>query len=63
MSQGKAKPDVVEKVGHEATEDLIAQLAKRHRISTAIVAEIVRKLGSAERSAIEREIQRGKSRR
>lgn len=46
-----------------ATEETIAYLAKRHRVSAAIVREIARKLGSAERGAIEREIERGKSRR
>jgi len=44
-------------------EETIAYLAKRHRVSTAIVREIARKLGSSERGAIEREIERGKSRR
>ncbi|MCR0982854.1 hypothetical protein [Roseomonas populi] len=48
----------------EALEETIAYLAKRHRVSQAIVREIARKLGSSpERSAIEREIARGKSRR
>lgn len=44
-------------------EETIAYLAKRHRVSAAIVREIARKLGSSERGAIEREIERGKSRR
>lgn len=47
----------------EATEDEIAYLAKRHRISPAIVREVVRRIGSAERSAVEREIKRGMMRR
>jgi hypothetical protein len=47
----------------EATEDEIAYLAKRHRISPAIVREIVKRIGSAERSAVEREIKRGMMRR
>lgn len=47
----------------EATEDEIAYLAKRHRISPAIVREVVKRIGSAERSAVEREIKRGMMRR
>lgn len=44
-------------------DDDIASLAKRHRVSPGVVREIVRRLGSAERSAVEREIVKGKSRR
>ncbi|NMJ40201.1 hypothetical protein GWK16_03035 [Roseomonas sp. JC162] len=44
-------------------EDEIAYLAKRHRISPAIVREIVRRSGATERSSIEREIAKGKARR
>lgn len=44
-------------------EDEIAYLAKRHRVSPAIVREIIRRSGATERSAIEREIQKGKARR
>jgi len=47
----------------DGLEETIAYLAKRHRVSVAIVREIARKLGSSERGAIEREIERGKSRR
>ena len=45
------------------SEDEIAYLAKRHRISPAIVREIIRRSGATERAAIEREIQKGKARR
>ena len=38
-------------------------LAKRNRVSPAIVREIIRRSGATERSAIEREIQKGKARR
>lgn len=41
----------------------VAYLARRHRVSPAIVREIIRRLGSAERTAIEREIAKGKARR
>ncbi len=44
-------------------ETEIAYLAKRHRISPAIVREIIRRSGATERSQIEREIAKGKARR
>jgi hypothetical protein len=44
-------------------EDDIAYLAKRHRVSPAIVREIIRRSGATERSSIEREIAKGKARR
>jgi hypothetical protein len=49
----------------EATriDDEVAYLAKRHRISPAIVREIIRRIGSVERSAVEREIRKGLARR
>lgn len=56
----KAKPavDLTPEVEAE-----IAYLAKRHRVSPAIVREIISRLGSAERSAVERDIRKGLSRR
>ena len=44
-------------------DETIAYLAKRHKVSQAIVREIARNLGSTDRGAIERDIGRGKSRR
>jgi hypothetical protein len=44
-------------------EDEVAYLAKRHRISPAIVREIIRRIGSSERTAVEREIRKGMMRR
>jgi len=44
-------------------DDEIAYLSKRHRVSPAIVREIVRRSGAIERGAIEREIEKGKARR
>jgi len=44
-------------------EDDIAYLAKRHRVSPAIVREIIRRSGATERASIEREIAKGKARR
>lgn len=47
----------------EKGEEEVAYLAKRHRVSPAIVREIIRRVGSSERTAVEREIQKGKARR
>lgn len=41
----------------------IAALAKRHRVSPAIIREIIRRSGSSEKSSIERELQKSKARR
>lgn len=46
-----------------ALEEEIAYLSKRHRVSAAIVREIIRRTGATERSAIEREIRKGLARR
>lgn len=63
MSQSPAKADTAAAIDPARIEEEIAYLAKRHRVSPAIVREIIRKLGSAERSAVEREIKRGQMRR
>jgi hypothetical protein len=63
MAQSKAKAESADSTAAIKTEEEAAYLAKRHRISPAIVREIMRQIGSSERSAIEREIQRGKARR
>lgn len=44
-------------------DDEVAYIAKRHRISPAIVREIIRRIGSSERTAVEREIRKGMMRR
>ncbi len=44
-------------------ETEVAYLAKRHRVSPAIVREIIRRTGSHERTSVEREIEKGKARR
>jgi hypothetical protein len=54
---GAAAPAVV------ADEEEVAYLAKRHRVSPAVVREAIRRVGSAERAAVEREIASGKARR
>ncbi|MCB4824717.1 hypothetical protein [Roseicella aerolata] len=63
MAYSPAKADTQPPVDAARIEEEIAYLAKRHRISPAIVREIIRRLGSAERSAVEREIRKGQSRR
>jgi len=60
------QPDLTETAAEKAAsslEDEITYLAKRHRVSPAIVREIVRRSGATERGAIEREIEKGKARR
>jgi hypothetical protein len=47
----------------KADEEEVAYLAKRHRVSPAVVREIIRRAGTSERAAVEREIQKGKARR
>ncbi len=44
-------------------DEEVRSLAKRHRISPAIIREIIRRSGATERSMIEREIAKGKARR
>lgn len=44
-------------------ETEILYLAKRHRVSPAIVREIIRRSGNSERGSVEREIEKGKARR
>ena len=41
----------------------VEYLARRHRLSPAIIREIIRRIGSSERSAVEREIRKGLARR
>lgn len=52
----------VSKPAVESDED-VAVIAKRHKISPAIVREIMRRSGATDRGAIEREIVKGKARR
>ncbi len=63
MAQSKAKAGNTVPNAAVGVEDEIAYLAKRHRVSPAIVREIMRRAGSTERGAVEREIQKGKARR
>lgn len=62
MALPDAADAAAQKPAH-SIEDDIAYLAKRHRVSPAIVREIIRRSGATERSSIEREIEKGKARR
>ena len=64
MAQTKSGPTApADPAEAERIEEEVAYLAKRHRISPAIVREIMRRIGSSERSAVEREIRKGMARR
>jgi hypothetical protein len=63
VAQSKAKAESADPTTAIKVEEEVAYLAKRHRVSPAIVREIIRRAGSAERAAIEREIQKGRARR
>ena len=56
---GPAAPAAPAAVGEEE----IAAIAKRHRVSPAIVREVMRRTGATERAVIEREIEKSKARR
>ena len=62
MTENQAKPAKAA-AAPVMDEDEIAYLAKRHRVSPAIVREIMRRTGSTERAAVERDIAKGKARR
>ncbi len=61
MTQTQTKADSA--IAAAKVEEEIAYLAKRYRVTPAIVREIIRRAGSSERGAVEREIQKGKARR
>ena len=63
MAQSTSKTEPADPTAAAKLEEEVAYLAKRHRVSPAIVREIIRRVGSSERTAVEREIQRGKARR
>lgn len=63
MSTNSVKPAASAPATEAETEAEIAYLSKRHRISPAIVREIIRRLGHSERAAVEREIRKGQARR
>ena len=63
VAQNPAKADPNQPIDPAQMEEEVAYLAKRHRVTPAIIREIIRRSGASERSAIEREIQKGKARR
>jgi hypothetical protein len=63
VAQSPVKAETAPTLDPAQLEEEVAYLAKRHRVTPAIVREIIRRSGSSERSAIEREIQKGKARR
>lgn len=63
MAQSKIKAESADPIAAAKIEEEVAYLAKRHRVSAAVVREIIRRAGSSERAAVEREIERGKARR
>ena len=63
MPATKSKTAPVDPAEAARVEEEIVYLAKRHRVSPAIVREIIRRVGSTERGPIEREIGKGKARR
>ena len=63
MSTNPVNPDATAQTAATDAEAEVAYLSKRHRVSPAIVREIIRRIGTFERSAIEREIRKGMARR
>jgi hypothetical protein len=63
VAQSQAKAESTSPIDPIKMEEEVAYLAKRHRVTPAIVREIIKRSGSSERAAIEREIQKGKARR
>jgi hypothetical protein len=63
MSQTGTSVESIDLTETAKAAEEIAYLTRRHRVSPAIVREIIRRLGSVERSALDREIRKGKARR
>ncbi|MFC7557282.1 hypothetical protein ACFQU7_41790 [Pseudoroseomonas wenyumeiae] len=63
MTENKGKTESVSPAETADLEAEVAYLAKRHRVSPAIIREIIRNAGSSERSIVERDLQKGKARR
>ncbi len=63
MVQSKTKTEAADPSVAAQVEEEVAYLSKRHRVSPAIVREIIRRIGTSERSAVEREIRKGMARR
>ena len=63
MAASKPNVESTDPAAVAKADEEIAYLAKRHRVTPAVVREIVRRLGSRERGAVQREIEKGKARR
>ena len=63
MTRTETKGETADQSRALRAKEEVTYLAKRHRVSPAIVREIIRQLGSSERGAVEREIRKGKARR
>ena len=63
MAPGKPNVNNDDPAALARADEEIAYLAKRHRVTPAVVREIVRRLGSHERAAVQREIEKGRARR
>ena len=63
MAQSKTQAESANPSAVAQVEGEVSYLSKRHRISPAIVREIIRRIGSGERAAVEREIRKGMARR
>jgi hypothetical protein len=63
MAQSRSTAENADPIAAVKLEEAITYLAKRHRVTPAIVREIVRRPDSSERAAVEREINKGKTRR
>lgn len=63
VTQSRSTAENADPIAAVKLEEEINYLAKRHRVTPAIVREIVRRLGSSERAGVEREIKKGKARR
>ncbi|HYZ33651.1 MAG TPA: hypothetical protein VE684_15375 [Crenalkalicoccus sp.] len=63
MAQSKTKADKADPTADAQVEEEVTYLSKRHRVSPAIVREIIRRIGTSERAAVEREIRKGMARR
>ncbi|MDJ0389159.1 hypothetical protein QMO56_13635 [Roseomonas sp. E05] len=63
MGQSKTNAEMADPSTDARIAEEVTYLSKRHRVSPAIVREIIRRIGSSERSAVEREIRKGMMRR
>ena len=63
QTQPNSKHEAEPAAPPEGLEETVAYLAKRHKVSPAIVREIARRADTTERSALSRAIERDKSRR